>query len=419
MSENEHTYERIIAYLKGLLSNRQRHDLERKMMQDAFDEEAFEGLNRLSAGSLETDMDVLSRRLHDRIKPAKIRRLTPVFRWAAAVVILTGLTAILLFIFRTPSPKLITQEISRQKQTAPAEVAAPEAQEPVAGVMKEPRLVKKTRDLQASKSQSQDVDEIMAESASMAAERESATESALIRSLPATRQKAADKMPADTSYHRAGKQFITGKVIGVDGESLPGVTIFEKGTSQGTVTDIYGNFSLLLSDSAAKLSLAFVGYNPLEINARDVKGKDITMKEDLMALEAVVVMGYATQKKSNETGAVSRLETRDFSSGEVSEYNFIHPVPPGGTLKAFKSWVQERVDSSRFRAFPGNYRMLFIFTVQTDGFIRDIKIRSSAPAPFAEEYKQVITQSPQWMPARKNEIPVESEVMIRFVVTVE
>ena len=71
MSAIERTYEQIIAYLKGLLTNRQRHHLEKKMMQDAFEEEAFEGLSQMDAGELQADMDLLADRLKERIKPAK------------------------------------------------------------------------------------------------------------------------------------------------------------------------------------------------------------------------------------------------------------------------------------------------------------------------------------------------------------
>ena len=76
MSKINKTYERISRYLKGILSGRERHDLERDMMQDVFDEEAFEGLNLMNAEELESDMTALENRLDQRIhQPKKNSRL--------------------------------------------------------------------------------------------------------------------------------------------------------------------------------------------------------------------------------------------------------------------------------------------------------------------------------------------------------
>ena len=129
MSAIEQTYEKIIAYLKGLLSNRQRHDLEKRMMQDVFDEEAFEGLGQMTAEELQTDMDLLAERLQQRIKPVRKRYLMPVLRIAAAVVLLTGIAGILYVILRSPSQELITQEIPKKEKPAP-EMAAPSVAQP-------------------------------------------------------------------------------------------------------------------------------------------------------------------------------------------------------------------------------------------------------------------------------------------------
>jgi len=411
MSGNEPTYERIIAYLKGLLSNRQRHDLEKKMMQDAFDEDAFEGLNQLSADSLETDMDILGKRLQERIRPAKVRNLTTVFRIAAAVVILLGITAILDLILRTPSPTPLTQEIKRQMYKAPAETATPEEPKSIKGIAREYVAEEKAGKLPSSKQET----EVLAEK-----EEESAAPIAAEAAVTVTRHKSAYAVPAKAESDQATARHVAGKVVGVDGESLPGVTVLEKGTSHGTITDLDGNFSLVLDNSDSDLSFNYVGYRSLELNVRDIKGKNITMQEDLLALEEVVVVGYGTRKKSDITGAVSHLEAKDFSpGGGIEPYNFIKPAPSTGTLKTFKKWVTDRIDTSQFRDLPGKHRILFILTIQSDGYIRDINVRSTAPSLITDEYKRVISQNLPWQPALKDNVPVEAEVLIRFTLTVE
>ncbi len=110
----EKTYNRILAYLKGKLSGRQRHDLEKEMMRDVFDEEAFEGLSQLSDRELQADMEKLENSLQNRISQHKKRNLTIYFRLAAGILLLAGLTGIFYVIFRTPSTNLISNEEVRK-----------------------------------------------------------------------------------------------------------------------------------------------------------------------------------------------------------------------------------------------------------------------------------------------------------------
>ena len=215
-------------------------------------------------------------------------------------------------------------------------------------------------------------------------------------------------------------KYLTGKVVDIDGEALPGVTVTEKGSARGAITDLDGNFSIQVGDTGSEILLSYVGYEPLELNALDISDKPITMKENLMALEEVVVVGYGARKKSDVTGAARRMEAEEATAAEATDmYNFVNPVPPGGTLKAFKNWVSERIDSVTLTTFPGKHRLQVILTIQHDGSIHDIFIRSSAPSPVIEEYRRIIAQSPPWKPALKDDDPVTSEVVIRFVFTVE
>lgn len=80
----------------------------------------------------------------------------------------------------------------------------------------------------------------------------------------------------------------------------------EKNTTNGTITDFDGNFSLQVSRGATVV-LSYIGYKTLELKAADVKGI-IKMSEDSKTLEEVVVVGYGTQKKVNLSGAVSAVD---------------------------------------------------------------------------------------------------------------
>ncbi len=111
---------------------------------------------------------------------------------------------------------------------------------------------------------------------------------------------------------------ITGKVVDTDGNAMPGVSVLIKGTNRGSVTDFDGNFSLNNVTSDAILVFSFVGYSTQEIAVREQTTIDVILREDIMELDEIVVMGYGTTKKSDVTGAMSSLKEDDFNRGVVT-----------------------------------------------------------------------------------------------------
>ena len=107
-------------------------------------------------------------------------------------------------------------------------------------------------------------------------------------------------------------QQITGRVLDAAGEPLIGVSIVEKGNkSNGTVTDVDGNFTLRVSKPTVVVS--YVGYKTQEMSVAGKKTLDITLHEDAEMLSDVVVIGYGVQKKSDLTGAVVSVLAKDSS----------------------------------------------------------------------------------------------------------
>ncbi len=100
---------------------------------------------------------------------------------------------------------------------------------------------------------------------------------------------------------------ITGQVTGASNEPLFGATIFEKDTSNGTTTDLDGNFTLEVEDATATLVVSYLGYKTQELQASTSPMK-ITLQENANALNAVVVVGYGTQKKSDIVNAVASVD---------------------------------------------------------------------------------------------------------------
>ncbi len=102
---------------------------------------------------------------------------------------------------------------------------------------------------------------------------------------------------------------VRGVVTG-NGETLPGVTILVKGTQVGTVTDIDGNYTINVPSKESILVFSFVGFTAQEIRVGDQVKIDVSLQDDVTALQEVVVVGYGEQKKETVVGAVTQASSQ-------------------------------------------------------------------------------------------------------------
>ena len=109
---------------------------------------------------------------------------------------------------------------------------------------------------------------------------------------------------------------IGGHVKDDTGEDVIGASVMEKGTSNGTVTDFDGKFTLQCK-SGATLVISFIGYNPQEVKAKD--GLEITLKEDVAQLNEVVVVGYGSMAKKEISSSVVQISKDQFNQGAASD----------------------------------------------------------------------------------------------------
>lgn len=122
---------------------------------------------------------------------------------------------------------------------------------------------------------------------------------------------------------------INGTVTDERGEAIIGANVIEKGTTNGAITDIDGNFSLNVSDNAI-LQVSYIGYIAQEINIGNRTSLSIQLKEDTQALDEVVVVGYSTQKKVNLTGSVSTVNFDEVASRPVTDASqILNGASPG------------------------------------------------------------------------------------------
>lgn len=138
--------------------------------------------------------------------------------------------------------------------------------------------------------------------------------------LTATNSFAGDgdsfKKKESFKQERAGfsdqtKKTLTGVVNDSSGESLPGVTVVVKGTTIGTITNFEGKFSVEVPSDAETLVFSFVGFKPQELPIGEQTVFNITLEEETVGLEEVVVVGYGTQKKESVVGAITQTTGED------------------------------------------------------------------------------------------------------------
>ena len=119
------------------------------------------------------------------------------------------------------------------------------------------------------------------------------------------------------AFAQEGKK-ITGHVVDDTNEPLIGASILVVGTSTGVITDLDGNFYIIVPSGATALQISYVGYETVTVPVPSGNTVNVKMKSDAQMLSDVVVIGYGTQRKSDLTGSVSNVSSKDFNSGLIS-----------------------------------------------------------------------------------------------------
>lgn len=135
---------------------------------------------------------------------------------------------------------------------------------------------------------------------------------------------------------------VTGKVSGLNGEPLQGVSVSIKGTNTGTTTDAEGNFALTVPDENSVLVFSYVGYATQELTVGTRTSFDVSMQGSSSQLDNIVVVGYGTQRKIDVTGSVAQIKGDEVAKqpaanplaslqGKVSGVQIINSGAPGAS----------------------------------------------------------------------------------------
>ncbi len=112
---------------------------------------------------------------------------------------------------------------------------------------------------------------------------------------------------------------VTGTVSDDQGQPLPGASIVEKGTTNGTQTDFDGNFNLEVASENSVLVVSYIGFSTKEIPVTDGTILTITLEESAAGLDEVVLVGYGTQRRSDVTGSVASIKSDQLSKAPIGQ----------------------------------------------------------------------------------------------------
>jgi len=419
------TYRLILDYLKDKLSDNKRHIVEKELMRDAFDEEAFEGLTAIPTNELEKDMIHLHLKLKQR---TNIKTRIPLYNYlkiAALIIILFGVVIAIRIStrdkFETPVNKQIaekTENTNKKKQITTTSIPVEEKKKENKPVITSDQLAYESSPTE-TKPQAVTNDEY-ALTEEMVVDIE---EPENIQSVETGKYEEAEK-PAATMEARRAKapkktkiitsKAIKGRVTDAQGTPLPGVSIFEKGTSNGAISDINGEFEVELKDTENPLEFKFLGYITEETTAENIKNNDIKLFEDLVALDEVVVIGYGTQKKSDITGSVSSVKAEE--PDDLEEIEPIQARPPTGSVLSFKKYIYNKIDYSKFIDLIEKQKIVVEFIIDDKGIPGNYKFKQPADERICNEIKRIIDEAGKWQPSTKSGSAIVSQIRMRLVI---
>ncbi|MEO1010425.1 MAG: TonB-dependent receptor [Bacteroidota bacterium] len=144
------------------------------------------------------------------------------------------------------------------------------------------------------------------------------------------RKRKAEKPKMDVPVSTSFQQRISGTVLDEDGNPLPGASIVEKVTTNGTTSDFDGNFLIAVADPNATLIVSYIGFTTKEVPINGQDNLEIVLLPQSSKLDEVVVVGYGTQKKVNLTGSVSSVKQDAIENRPITQAsNALQGLSPG------------------------------------------------------------------------------------------
>ncbi len=438
----------IQKYLNNQLSQAERHDLEKKALDDPFANEAWEGFDQFEDPEIASDLAELQSRLEKRL-------ITPTYnfnlRIAAAVVLLIGF-GFILYYYVPNSTQTTNRELAlnddksvnedkleqspnfeKDTEASPSEnsptekskaVTVDEIQTPqqlseeetqkelsILNEQKESNTLAETNALALTDKKLKDseppasaevTEALQGRVAGVEISRLNRSESISLAEEKALQKSAKKASPAPTAPQASSSsamRTISGRVIsGSDNTGLPGVSIIIPQSTTGTVTDVNGNFKLNIDQNTEIILASFIGFETSEIEISSNNEVEVVMNEDVSQLSEVVITGYSSNQ-DDPTSIEYERALPEIGSWQLNRYIKEQLIYP------------KLADSLQIEG-----RVVLQFIVTSEGKLIDFKVLKSLGYGCDEEAIRLIKNGPAWIPAKENDIPIDREVRmtIRF-----
>lgn len=454
MKNRKHDIEK---YLRGELSAAEMHALERAALNDPFLAEALEGVEHAGgADNFLHDLHKLNKSVHQRSHKRKHKTLQ-IWGWTTAaaatllLVLISGFMVITLLreqrrelqAQRAEERLLLEMTSSRDTLTVvlPPRIAyhesgtvePPSREQSTSGQRREAPSVQRAPDrAQGDQQQSDEIQTAPEEAADTKAQlrenQDAEREPIALADVPETitpEEKPEEEEPEEISKRYSKKaespvvagqvrsetpspsraaqvetaaRVLRGKVTSsTDGDGLPGVNVVVKGSGVGTITDVDGNYEIIVSEKDPTLVFSFIGFQRHEVRATGHQEVNVSLEEDVASLSEVVVTGFGVE------------------SGKAISGPYRSPEPSGGR-SSFKDYLSKAV------RYPAEAiqnktegRVTVRFSVEPDGKLTNFEVIKGIGSGCDEELIRAIQQGPSWQSARRGEEVLREEVKVRFV----
>ncbi|MGQ1910225.1 carboxypeptidase-like regulatory domain-containing protein [Marinifilum sp. RC60d5] len=431
------TYRNFLDYFGNKLGNKEKHAFEKKIMQDSFESEAYDGLSKLDVADFENDMAELDKLLQKRTKEKKPRMLVWL-PYAASLIIVLGLGSMLYYLNQysmqdeligaqmeelapkvektIPEPEITKQdsesidimdrlvedleiEISDADENKEEELMVVSENEEVEDEIsplvksKQLELIAPVEQVVVASKVSDKNDDLSAENAKRALEGQVA--GVLVQE--AGKFKSAEKaIPKSVVQDR---NVIYGKVVDENEIPIPGVSIVVKGTAKGGVTDLDGQFKLSALDTNRdyKLVASFIGFESKEVNAQADSSLLVILETSQQSMDELVVVGNGIGESKNEhrTTSWEKAKPNQFAS-----------------ISRFEDYLVKELEATKFEHLKGVYKIKFTFVVEAYGVLNNIKFKGNPDTILKKEIERLLLESGNWYPAESGGKAVSSKVRI-------
>lgn len=410
------TAEEIKKYLSGEAMPNEMHQIEKKLLNDAFAADAVDGFEALKTDKIDEKVGVndLKKRLNKRVQQGKNKQKTtktiPLWQSIsiAASLLLFISVGIYYFTYNTAVQRSDNQTIAstepKKDATKPIEEKALPNNTEEALVMNE-----KVKDMSKMKNKVPSkilTDKEVYSEAAPPAQKES--ESADITKKveeniaevaptpaqiePETRKAVMAKPSAAMDKVDNHSQF-SGQILDAENTPVIGASVIQKNANKATQTDINGNFRFNDLKVGDVLQISSIGYNSQELVVKSNDLGKIKLTEDTKSLSEVVTIGYGAEKapsnKQLNQDPMPKIGWNDYDTYLTNSLKSINTVP----------------------SFQLKEPLRFRLTVEPDGKLSNVQIENNLSKEQTEKVVEVIEKGPQWLPARKKGKKVKKDVL--------